>query len=101
MCFFKSYPNLSRLLLYVALILIALFLPDFLPFPEGMKEVFPFIGLTLVRAANWILYKTENRSPKNPMGGVSGKLHQWMFKKKPFGSILKWKEAKNMVKTVN
>ena len=31
----------------------------------------------------------ENRSPKNPMGGVSGKLHQWMFKQKAF-----WKHIK-------
>ena len=26
----------------------------------------------------------ENRSPGNPMGGVSGKIHQWMFKQKAF-----------------
>ncbi|WP_167605831.1 dihydrofolate reductase family protein [Maribellus sediminis] len=31
----------------------------------------------------------ENRSPKNPMGGVSGKLHQWMFQQKAF-----WKQIK-------
>ena len=31
----------------------------------------------------------EDRSPKNPMGGVSGKLHQWMFKQKAF-----WKHIK-------
>lgn len=31
----------------------------------------------------------ENRSPQNPMGGVSGKLHQWMFKQKAF-----WKHIK-------
>ncbi len=31
----------------------------------------------------------ENRSPDNPMGGVSGKLHQWMFKQKAF-----WKHIK-------
>ncbi len=31
----------------------------------------------------------ENRSPKNPMGGVSGKIHQWMFKQKAF-----WKHIK-------
>lgn len=31
----------------------------------------------------------DNRSPKNPMGGVSGKLHQWMFKQKAF-----WKHIK-------
>ena len=26
----------------------------------------------------------DNRSPANPMGGVSGKIHQWMFKQKAF-----------------
>lgn len=31
----------------------------------------------------------DNRSPKNPMGGVSGQLHQWMFKQKAF-----WKHIK-------
>lgn len=31
----------------------------------------------------------DNRSPGNPMGGVSDKLHQWMFKQKAF-----WKHIK-------
>jgi len=31
----------------------------------------------------------DDRSPENPMGGVSGKLHQWMFKQKAF-----WKHIK-------
>ncbi|MGE4287553.1 MAG: dihydrofolate reductase family protein [Salinivirgaceae bacterium] len=31
----------------------------------------------------------DHRSPKNPMGGVSGQLHQWMFKQKAF-----WKHIK-------
>lgn len=31
----------------------------------------------------------EHRSPSNPMGGVSGLLHQWMFKQKAF-----WKHIK-------
>jgi len=31
----------------------------------------------------------DNRSPANPMGGVSGKIHQWMFKQKAF-----WKHIK-------
>jgi dihydrofolate reductase len=31
----------------------------------------------------------DDRSPKNPMGGVSGNLHQWMFKQKAF-----WKHIK-------
>ena len=57
----KTYPNLSRLLLYVVLTLIALFLVDFLPLPSGTKQVFPFVGLILVVLANWILYKTENK----------------------------------------
>jgi dihydrofolate reductase len=26
----------------------------------------------------------DNRSPSNPMGGVSGKIHNWMFKQKAF-----------------
>ena len=26
----------------------------------------------------------DNRSPSNPMGGVSGQIHQWMFKQKAF-----------------
>ncbi len=31
----------------------------------------------------------DHRGPGNPMGGVSGKLHQWMFKQKSF-----WKHIK-------
>lgn len=31
----------------------------------------------------------DNRSPQNPMGGASGRLHQWMFKQKAF-----WKHIK-------
>jgi len=31
----------------------------------------------------------ENRGPSNPMGGISMKLHQWMFKQKAF-----WKHIK-------
>ena len=31
----------------------------------------------------------DNRSPSNPMGGVSGQIHQWMFKQKAF-----WKHIK-------
>ena len=31
----------------------------------------------------------DNRGPENPMGGVSGKLHKWMFKQKAF-----WKHIK-------
>jgi dihydrofolate reductase len=31
----------------------------------------------------------DNRSPSNPMGGVSEKIHQWMFKQKAFWKHLK------------
>ncbi|MAC96262.1 MAG: deaminase [Flavobacteriales bacterium] len=31
----------------------------------------------------------DNRSPDNPMGGVAGKLHQWMFKQKAFWQHIK------------
>jgi len=31
----------------------------------------------------------DNRGPENPMGGVAGQLHQWMFKQKAF-----WKHIK-------
>ncbi|GAA3629326.1 CPBP family glutamic-type intramembrane protease [Flavivirga jejuensis] len=58
----KTYPNLSRLLLFVVLIIIALFLPDFIPLPKGTKQVFPFVGLILIIIANWTLYKTENKN---------------------------------------
>lgn len=30
----------------------------------------------------------DNRSPENPMGGVSGKIHQWMFNQKAFWDYL-------------
>ena len=30
----------------------------------------------------------ENRSPQNPMGGVSGKIHSWMFHQKAFWEYL-------------
>lgn len=31
----------------------------------------------------------DNRGPHNPMGGVSGKIHQWMFKQKAFWQHIK------------
>lgn len=31
----------------------------------------------------------DNRGPSNPMGGVSGKIHQWMFRQKAFWKHLK------------
>ena len=55
----ETHPNISRLLLFVVLVAIALFLPDFIPLPEGTDQVFPFVGLILVVLANWVLYKTE------------------------------------------
>ena len=58
----RTYPNLSRLLLFVVLTAIALILPDFLPLPENTAKVFPFVGLILVVLANWALYKTENKN---------------------------------------
>lgn len=58
----KTYPNLSRLILFVVLIVIALLLPDFLPLPNATKQIFPFVGLILVIVANWTLYKTENKN---------------------------------------
>lgn len=30
----------------------------------------------------------DNRGPKNPMGGVSGQIHQWMFNQKAFWEYL-------------
>lgn len=30
----------------------------------------------------------DNRGPKNPMGGISGKIHGWMFKQKAFWQYL-------------
>lgn len=30
----------------------------------------------------------DNRSPKNPMGGVSGQIHSWMFNQKAFWEYL-------------
>ncbi|MBI1344564.1 MAG: dihydrofolate reductase [Terrimonas sp.] len=35
------------------------------------------------------IFAGDNRSPDNPMGGVSGQIHQWMFKQKAF-----WKHIK-------
>ena len=60
MSLFQRYPNVSRLLLFVLLIVIALILPDFLGFTGEIQYVFPFTGLILVVIANWILYRTEN-----------------------------------------
>ena len=58
----KSYPNLSRLLLFVVLVIIALFLPDYIYPSREFKYVFPFVGLILIVLANWLLYRTEDKN---------------------------------------
>ncbi len=35
----------------------------------------------------------DNRSPENPMGGVSQKIHQWMFKQKAFWKHLNMEDG--------
>jgi len=35
----------------------------------------------------------DNRSPSNPMGGVSGEIHKWMFKQKAFWKHIKMEGA--------
>ncbi|MEO5682185.1 MAG: dihydrofolate reductase family protein [Chitinophagaceae bacterium] len=37
----------------------------------------------------------DNRSPANPMGGVSGKIHGWMFSQKAFWEYLGMEEGKD------
>lgn len=37
----------------------------------------------------------DNRSPKNPMGGVSGQIHSWMFNQKAFWEYLGMESDKN------
>lgn len=49
-----------------------------------MSKIFFDCGITLDG-----FFAGDNRSPSNPMGGVSGKIHQWMFKQKTF-----WKHIK-------
>lgn len=36
----------------------------------------------------------DNRSPQNPMGGVSGKIHSWMFQQKAFWDYLGFEGGK-------
>jgi len=36
----------------------------------------------------------DNRSPKNPMGGVSGQIHSWMFNQKAFWEYLGFEGGK-------
>jgi dihydrofolate reductase len=36
----------------------------------------------------------DNRSPQNPMGGVSGKIHSWMFNQKAFWEYLGFEGGK-------
>ncbi len=49
-----------------------------------MSKIFFDCGISLDG-----FFAGDNRSPANPMGGVSGKIHQWMFKQKAF-----WKHIK-------
>ena len=49
-----------------------------------MSKIFFDCGISLDG-----FFAGNNRSPKNPMGGVSGQLHQWMLKQKAF-----WKHIK-------
>jgi dihydrofolate reductase len=49
-----------------------------------MSEIFFDCGISLDG-----FFAGDNRSPANPMGGVSGKIHQWMFKQQAF-----WKHIK-------
>jgi membrane protease YdiL (CAAX protease family) len=46
----------------VVLVLIALFLPDFIYPSKEVKDIFPFVGLILIILANWTLYRTENKN---------------------------------------
>ena len=39
----------------------------------------------------------DNRSPKNPMGGVSGQIHSWMFNQKAFWEYLGFEGGKEVV----
>lgn len=36
----------------------------------------------------------DNRSPENPMGGISGKIHSWMFHQKAFWEYLGFEGGK-------
>jgi dihydrofolate reductase len=49
-----------------------------------MSKIFFDCGISLDG-----FFAGDNRSPANPMGGVSGKIHQWMFKQQAF-----WKHIK-------
>ncbi|HEV8506838.1 MAG TPA: dihydrofolate reductase family protein [Chitinophagaceae bacterium] len=49
-----------------------------------MSKIFFDCGMSLDG-----FFAGDNRSPANPMGGVSGKIHQWMFKQQAF-----WKHIK-------
>ncbi|WP_185956535.1 CPBP family intramembrane glutamic endopeptidase [Changchengzhania lutea] len=57
----KSFPNVSRLVFTVILIIIALFLSSIINFPK-LKEVFPFVGVILLIVVNGIMYNTENKN---------------------------------------
>jgi len=48
-----------------------------------MSKVFFDSGISLDG-----FFAGDNRSPKNPMGGVSGQIHSWMFNQKAFWKYL-------------
>ena len=48
-----------------------------------MSKVFFDSGISLDG-----FFAGDNRSPKNPMGGVSGQIHSWMFNQKAFWEYL-------------
>lgn len=54
-----------------------------------MSKVFFDSGISLDG-----FFAGDNRSPKNPMGGVSGQIHSWMFNQKAFWEYLGMKGGK-------
>lgn len=62
MSLLRSYPNASRLFLFIILTLLALILPDYIYPSREFKNIFPFVGLILLVAVNWFLYKLEGKS---------------------------------------
>jgi hypothetical protein len=47
----------------------------------GMSKIIFDSGISLDG-----FFAGDNRSPGNPMGGVSGKIHTWMLNQKAFGN---------------
>ena len=58
---FLIYPNISRLILGVLLIGLALILSGSINIRYS-REYFPFVGTALVILANWVMYRTENKN---------------------------------------